>query len=75
MLKPLALIDSLVQQLDMAAFGLHVTSISKVLNASTNMPQKQSKLFLYPSWLNQHTPTSTCLRSVTVSCIFMISIH
>ena len=47
MLKHSTLIYSLVQQLDMAAFPLHLTSISKVSNGLTNMPQKSSLKFSY----------------------------
>ena len=47
MLKHSGLIDSLVQKLDIAAFGVQLTSISKILNGSTNMPQKSSLKFAY----------------------------
>ena len=54
MLKHSGLIDSLVQKLDMAAFGVQLTSISKILNGSTNMPQKSSLKFSYtlPAYIN-----------------------
>ena len=53
MLKFSALISSLAQQLEMAVFGLDVTSILKELNLSTKIPQTISqKSFFYISWQN-----------------------
>ena len=73
MFKISAPISSLLQQSDMAAFGLHFTSTLKGLNLSTKMHQKISKqIFFYPSWQNQHTHRSTLLHLETVTCIFMI---
>ena len=43
MFKFSALISSLAQQLEMALFGLHLTSILKGLNLSTKIPQKISQ--------------------------------
>ena len=73
MIKFSAPISSLLQQADMAAFGLHFTSTLEGLNLSTKMHQKISKqIFFYPSWQNQHTHRSTLLHLETVTCIFMI---
>ena len=60
MIKFSARISSLVQQSQIAAFGLHLTSTLKGLNLSTKMPQKISKqIYFYPHWQNQHTHRST----------------
>ena len=75
MFKFSALISSLLQQSDITAFGLNFTSIPKVLNLSSKIPQKISQQILfYPSWQNQHTNRSKVLHLVTVSSILMISI-
>ena len=47
MIKFSAPISSLLQQSDMAAFGLHFTSTLKGLNLSTKMHQKISKQFSF----------------------------
>ena len=74
MIKLSTRISSLLQQLDMAAFGLHFTSSLKVPNLSTKMPQKISKqIFFYPSLQNQHTHRPTVLQLENVTCIFIIS--
>ena len=66
-------ISSFLQQSDMAAFALHLTSTLKGLSLSTKMHQKISKqIFFSPSWQNQNTHRSTVLHLETVTCVFMI---
>lgn len=75
MLKRSSFIASLLQELDMAEFGLHLTSISRVLDLLTEIPQKSSQQIFYHSWLNQNTHMAKCLRLRTGSSISMISTH
>ena len=73
MIKFSARISSLVQQSQIAAFGLHFTSTLKGLSLSTKMHQKISKqIFFSPSWQNQNTHRPTVLHLETVTCVFMI---
>ena len=73
MIKLSTRISSLLQQLDMAAFGLHFPSTLKGPNPSSKMHQKICKqIFFYLSWENLDTHRPTVLHFETLTSIFII---